>query len=204
MMEVVTDFLFLGFKITADSDSHEIRRQLLFSRKVMTNLDSVLKSRDITLMTKVHTVKAMVFQVVMYSCESCTVKKEKWQKMYAFNLWCWRRLLKVPWTVRKSNQSILREISPEYSLKRLMLNLKLQYFDHLMWTEDSLEMSLMLGKIEGRRRGHQRIRWLEGLTDTMNMNLGKLWELVRDREAWCASVQEVSKNQAWPSSWATI
>ena len=174
-VEVVTDFLFLDSKITADGDcSHEIR-WLLLGRKVMTNVDSVLKSGDITLLTKVHIVKAVVFPVVMYGWESWTVKKPEHQRIDAFELWCWRRLLKVPWTARRSNQSILRAINPEYSLDGLMLKLKLQYFGHLMCTDDSLEKSLMLGKVKGRRRrGHQRMKWLDGITDSMNMNLGKL------------------------------
>ena len=161
-MVIVSDFLFLGSKITADSDcSHEIRRRLLLGRKAMTNLDSVLKSRDVTLLTKVRIVKGMVFPVVTYGCENWTIKKAEHPRIDAFELWCWRRLLKVPWTARRSNKSILREIDPEYSLEGLMLKLKLQYFGHLMPTADSLEKSLMLGKIEGRRRrGHQRIRLL--------------------------------------------
>ena len=167
-MEEVTDFLFLVSKITVDSDSsHEIRRRLPLGRKAMTNLDSVLKSRDITLMTKVHIVKAMVFPVVMYGYESQAVKKAECQRIDTFELWFWRRILKVPWTARRSNQSILKEINPEYSLEGLMLKLKLQYFGHLMRTDDSLEKSLMLGKIKGRgRRGHQRMRWLNGITNS--------------------------------------
>ena len=171
----MTNFLFLGSKITVDDDcSHEIRRRLLFARKAMTNLDSVLKIREITLLTKVHIVKAMLFPVVTYGCESWTVKKAEHQRTDAFKLWCWKRLLGVPWIARRSNKSILREISSEYSLEGLMLKLKLQYFGHLMRTNDSLEKSLMLGKIESRRRGCQRIRWLDGITAAMNMNLGKL------------------------------
>ena len=174
-MEAMTNFLFLGSKITVDDDcSHEIRRRLLFARKAMTNLDSVLKIRDITLLTEVHIVKAMLFPVVTYGCESWTVKKAEHQRTDAFKLWCWKRLLGVPWIARRSNKSILREISSEYSLEGLMLKLKLQYFGHLMRTNDSLEKSLMLGKIESRRRGCQRIRWLDGITAAMNMNLGKL------------------------------
>ena len=175
-VKVVTDFLFLGSKISVDSDcNHEIRRWLLLGRKTMTNLDSVLKSRNVTLPTKVHIVKAMVFPVVMYGSESWTIKKTEQQRIDAFELWCWRRLLRVPWTARRSNQSILREINPEYTLERLMLKLKLQYFGPLMQTTDSLKKSLMLGKIEGRRRrGPQRMRWLGGITNAMDMNL-KLW-----------------------------
>ena len=160
-------------KITADCDcSHEIKRRLLLGRKVMTNLDSMFKSRDITLPTKVHLVKAMVFPVVMYGCESWTIKKTEHRRVDAFELWCWRRLLRVPWTARRSYQSILKEISPEYSLEGLMLKLKIQYFGHLMWKTDSLEKTLMLGKIDGRRRrGWQRMRWLDGVIDSMDMSL---------------------------------
>ena len=165
-METVSDFIFGGSKITVDGDcSHEIKRRLLLGRKVITNLDSILKSRDITLPTKVHLVKAMVFPVVMYGCESWTVKKAEHRRIDAFELWCWRRLLRVPWTVKRSNQSILKEISPECSLEGLMLKLKLQYFGHLIWTANSFEKSLMLGKTEGRRRGRQSMRWLDGITD---------------------------------------
>ena len=195
-VKVVTDLFFSGSEITVDSDcSHEIRC-LLFCRKDIANLDSVLKSRNITLLTKVCIVKAMVFPVGMYGCKSWTVKKAECQRIDAFELWCWRRLLRVlPWTARRSSQSILREINSEYWLEWLMLKLKLQYFGHLMQTADSFEKSLMLGRTEGRRRrGCQRMRQLDGINEPMNMNLGKLWEMVRDRAAWCASVHGTAKS----------
>ena len=202
--ETVINFIFLGSKIIGDGDcSHEIKRHLLLGWKVMTNPVIILKSRDITLATKFHLVEAMVFPVVIYGCESGTTKKAEHWRTDAFEQWCWIRLLRVPWTARRSNQPILKEISPEYSLEGLMLKLKLQYFGHLMQGADSLGKTLMLGKTEGRRRGQQRMIWLDDIIDSMDVSLSNLWEMVKDREVWLVADHGVTKSQTQLSDWTT-
>ena len=198
-VEAMTDFIFLDFKITVYGDcSHEIKRWLILGRESMTNLDSILKSRDVTFPTKVHIVKAMVFPVVMCRCKSWTIKKVACWRTDIFELWCWRRLLRVPWTARRWNQSIWKEINPEYSLEGLLLKLKLQYFGHLMQRAESMQKTLTMENIEGkRRRGWQKTRQLDSITNLMNMNLSKLWDIMEDRRAWCAVVHGVINSWTW-------
>ena len=204
-METVRGFIFWGSKITTDGDcSHKIKRCLLLGSNTMTNLYNILKSRDIALPTMVLLVKALVFPVVMYECESWTIKKAEHWRIDAFELWCWRRFLRVPWTARRSTQSILKELSSEYSLEELILMLKLQYFGHLMRSTDALEKTLMLGKIEGRRRGRQRMWWLDGITDSTDMRMSKFRESVMDREAWCVAVHGVAKSQTCLRDWTEL
>jgi len=196
-IETVTDFIFLGYKIAVDRHcSHEIKRCWLLGWKAVTNLHSINRSRVITLPTKVHIIKFTIFPIVTYGCESWTIKKAECQRIDAFELWCWRKLLRITWTVKRSNLTILKEINPEYSLEGLILKLKLQYFGQLMGRADSLEKTLLLGKIEGRRRRRQqRMGWFNGITDPMDMSLSKLWEMVKDRKAWCAGVHGIAKSQ---------